>query len=344
MAYNSTVVTSALTKYVDQLSMDLVREMVLQGRTQQFISVQTGVKYADALNIMTSNLVVQPAGCGLINATGSVTLTQANLQVCPLMVEEQICLLGNNSLEQYWTGMTLKKGSYYDELGPEMFAKAYIADKIDKLQGVIDDLIWVGASTGTPYSSDPNMAQCNGFLKLIDGTYNTSVVAVGATNATYPTTTGGYTFSGAWSTNTASPNYAISVVDGMALALTQDLWDQEDLTLFLSYSEFRTYVMALRNSQPIAYNFPALESDGSLAYSIYHPGTNIRLVATRGLKGTTRKVLTSAKNLYFGTDMQNDYESFRIWKSEDFNSIFFRAIWKQGVQIAYPQYVVITTS
>jgi hypothetical protein len=334
MAFNSTIVTSALTKYVDQLSMDLVREMVLQGRTQQFISVQTGVKYADALNIMTSNLVVQPAGCGLINATGSVTLTQNNLQVCPLMVEEQICMNGNNSLEQYWTGMSMKAGSYYDELGPEMFAKQYVADKVDKIQGVIDDLIWVGASTGTPYSSDPNMAQCNGFLKLLDGSYASSIYTVGATNSTYPVSNG-YTFSGA-----ITVNNAIDVVDAMASVLPQDLWDQDDLTLFLSYAQFRTYVRALRGSNPIAYNFPALESDGTLAYSIYHPGTNIRLIATRGLKGSNRMILTSAKNLYFGTDMQSDYESFRIWKSEDFNAIFFRAIWKQGVQIAYPQYIV----
>ena len=339
MAYNSTVITSALTKYVDQLSMDLVREIVLQGRTQQFISVQTGVKYADALNIMTSNLVVQAAGCGLISASGSVTLTQANLQVCPLMIEEQICMLGNNSLEQYWTGMTMKKGSYYDDLGPEVFAKQYVADKVDKIQGVIDDLIWVGSSTGATYSTDPNMTNCNGFLKLIDGTYNTSVVTVGATNSTFPISNG-YTMSGAISSNTASPNYGVTVIDAMANSLPQDLWDQEDLIVFLSYAQFRTYIMGLRNSQPIAYNFPALESDGSLAYSIYHPGTNIRLLATRGLKNSTRMILTPAHNLYFGTDMQNDYESFRIWKSEDFNSIFFRAIWKQGVQIAYPQYVV----
>jgi hypothetical protein len=309
--------------------MDLVREMVLQGRTQQFISVQTGVKYADALNIMTSNLVVQPAGCGLISASGSVTLTQNNLQVCPLMVEEQICMQGAGSLEQYWTGMSLKKGSYYDELGPEMFAKQYVADKVDKIQGVIDDLIWVGASTGAPYTADPNMTQCNGFLKLFDGSYNTSINTIGATNSTYPTPNG-YTFSGA-----ITVNNAIDVVDAMASALPQDLWDQDDLTLFLSYAQFRTYVRALRGSNPIAYNFPALESDGSLAYSIYHPGTNIRLLATRGLKGSNRMILTSAKNLFFGTDMQNDYESFRIWKSEDFNSIFFRAIWKQGVQVAF---------
>jgi hypothetical protein len=322
MAYNSSVITSSLTKYVDELSMDLVREMVLQGRTQQYISVQTGVKYADALNIMTSNPIVQAAACGLINATGSVSLSQANLTVCPLMIEEQICMNGANSLEQYWTGMSLKKGSYYDELGPEMFAKQYVADKVDKIQGIIDDLIWVGDSAGNAYSADPNMANCNGFLKLIDSSYSGSVVSITASSS------GG----GAW-----TATQSVTLVDTMASALPQDLWDQDDLTLFVSYANFRTYVRNLRNLN--YYHFNALETN-EIGYSILHPGTNIRILATRGLKGSQRAVLTSAKNLYFGTDLQNDYESFRIWKSEDFNSIFFRALWKQGVQIAYPQYVV----
>jgi hypothetical protein len=123
----------------------------------------------------------------------------------------------------------------------------------------------------------------------------------------------------------------------MADVLPQDLWDQEDLTLFMNYAQFRTYVRALRNAN--YYHFTALESN-DIGYSIMHPGTNIRILATRGLKSSNQMILTSAKNLYFGTDMANDYESFRIWKSEDFNSIFFRAIWKQGVQVAYPQYIV----
>jgi len=315
MAYNSSVITSALTKYVDQLSMDLVREIVLQGRTQQYISVQTGVKYADALNIMTSNLVLQPAGCGLINATGSVTLTQAQMTVCPIMVEEQICLLGNNSLEQYYLGMSLKQGSYYDELGPEMFAKTYVADKVDKIQNQIEILIWQGDTA----TASNNLSQCNGFLKLIDGSYSSSVVGLTAAAGTWGSTS------------------SLTLVDAMADALPTNLWDQDDLTLFVSYANFRTYVRALRNSN--YYHFTAMESN-DIGYSIMHPGTNIRVLATSGLNGSNRAVLTTAKNLYFGTDLQSDYESFRIWKSEDFNSIFFRAIWKQGVQIAYPQYVV----
>lgn len=325
MPFNSTIITSALTQYTDQLAMDLVREMVLQGRTQKYISVQTGIKFADALNIMTSTPLVQAAGCGQLSATGSVTLTQANLQVCPLMIEEQICLNGANSLEQYWTGKLMKEGSYYDELEPASFARVYVADKVDKIQGIIDDLIWVGSPSGT-YSSDANMTKCNGFLYAIDNSYSSSVVNVGGAGNIYSTASGALT----------SAN-AISVVDAMADALPKNLWDQPDLTLFLSYSNFRTYVRALRNAN--YFHFTAMESN-DIGYSIMHPGTNIRVLATRGLNSTNRMVLSPASNLYFGTDLQNDYESFRIWKSEDFNSIFFRALWKQGVQVAYPQYVV----
>jgi hypothetical protein len=327
MPFNSTIVTSALTKYTDQLSMELIRESVLSGRTQQYISVQTGVKYADALNIMTSNLVVQDASCGQLTATGSVTLSQNNLQVCPLMVEEQICLNGNNSLEQYWAGKLMKQGSYYDTLEPAAFAKVYVADKVDKLQGVIDDLIWVGRTTGASYSNDPNMLKCDGLLKLIDTDFVSSVVRVGGTSSPNGTTASG----------AITINNAIEVVDAMATALPQNVWDQPDLTLFLSYAQYRTYVRALRNAN--YFHFTADESN-DIGYSIMHPGTNIRVLATRGLSSTNRMVLSPASNLYFGTDLQNDYESFRIWKSEDFNAIFFRALWKQGVQIAYPQYVV----
>jgi hypothetical protein len=327
MSFNSTIVTSALTKYTDQLSMELIRESVLSGRTQQYISVQTGVKYADALNIMTSTLVVQDAACGQLTATGSVTLTQNNLQVCPLMVEEQICLNGNNSLEQYWAGKLMKQGSYYDTLEPAAFAKVYVADKVDKLGGVIDDLIWVGRVAGASYSTDPNMLKCDGFLKLIDTDYTASVVRVGGTASPNGTTASG----------AITIANAIGVVDAMASALPQNVWDQPDLTLFMSYAQFRTYVRALRDQN--YFHFTALESN-DIGYSIMHPGTNIRVLATRGLSSTTRMVLSPASNLYFGTDLQNDYESFRIWKSEDFNAIFFRALWKQGVQIAYPQYVV----
>lgn len=326
MAFSSTIVTSALTKYVDQISMDLVREIVLQGRTQKFISVQTGIKYADALNVMTSNLVVKAASCGLISASGSVTLSQNQLTVCPLSVEEQICLNGDGSLEQYWTNTKMSKGSYYDDLQPLEFAKVYVADKVDKIQGVIDDLIWVGSSTGATYSSDPNMLNCNGFLKLIDS-YSSSVVFVGGTASGNGTTASG----------AITVTNAIAVVDAMSDALPTNLWDQEDLTLFMSYAQFRTYVRALRNAN--YYHFDSLESN-DIGYSIMHPGTNIRILATRGLNTSTKMVLTPAHNLYFGTDMSSDYESFRIWKSEDYNSIFFRALWKQGVAIAYPQYVV----
>jgi len=327
MSFNSTIVTSALTKYTDQLAMELIRESVLAGRTQQYISVQTGVKYADALNIMTSNLVVQDAACGQLAATGSVTLSQNSLTVCPLMVEEQICLNGNNSLEQYWAGKLMKAGSYYDTLEPTAFAKVYVADKVDKIQGLIDDLTWVGNVAGASYSSDVNMLKCDGFLHLIDTDFVSSVVRVGGTASPNGTTASG----------ALTISNAIAVVDAMASALPQNVWDQPDLTLFLSYANYRTYVRALRDAN--YFHFTADESN-DIGYSIMHPGTNIRVLATRGLSSTNRMVMSPASNLFFGTDLQNDYESFRIWKSEDFNAIFFRALWKQGVQIAYPQYVV----
>lgn len=342
MAFNQALVTSALTQYTDQLSSSLVREIVLEARTNKFITVQSGVKYQDALNVITSLPVITAASCDATPAsgTGSVTLIQNTIQVCPLMMKEVICQNGANTLEQYWTGMKMKSGSYYDDLEPTEFAKQYMADKVDKMQDLIELIEWQGNSTGVgTYSTNPNATQCNGFLYMIDYTYPTQIVTVGATTSTHPISNG-YTFSGAWTVG--GPNDAIAIVDAMATVLPQNLWDQPDLILFCSYANFRTYVRALRNSQAIAYNFPAIESDGSNGYSIMDPGTNIRLLAVSGLVGSNRAVLTPAHNLVFGTDLEKDYETFRIWKSEDFNAIMFRALWKQGVSTYYPTYIVAT--
>ena len=39
-------------------------------------------------------------------------------------------------------------------------------------------------------------------------------------------------------------------------------------------------------------------------------------------------------------DGEHDYETFDVWDSKDLNAVRFRAMWRLGTQIAYPQYVV----
>ena len=306
----------SLTKYVDQLSSALIREAVLRGKTVDQISIQSGVKYASALNIMSSALTaVAGATCGAITPAGTVTLSQRDITVCPLKVEEAICL---NTLEEYWIGQFMKnaKGSYQDEMASGL-AEAYAADKVAKLQALVEDLMWAGnTDTGSG-----NLALCDGFIKLFTDT---------------PGVIAPYTSPSAPALLTSSN--AIAQVEAIITLIPADVLDANDLTMFMSYANFRTLVFALRAANNFYADF-ATDKNWEFTY----PGTNIKVVATRGLNsvnGGKSIIVTPASNLYLGTDMMSDTEQFKVWFDQTDDTVYFRAKWKQGVQVGYPQYVI----
>jgi hypothetical protein len=59
------------------------------------------------------------------------------------------------------------------------------------------------------------------------------------------------------------------------------------------------------------------------------------------LNSTRRIVATSLSNLFFGTDLLSDEDTFRIWASYDNDQIRFQAALKYGVQFAYPEFMVL---
>ena len=320
----STIDLSGLTKYTDQLSQALISEAVLAGTTFKYISLMPGVPYATAINLSTSTLVAQAGGCGLLNATGSVALTQRSLTVCPLKVEENIC---EDDIKQYWLGKLMQDGSYVEELSPKQFAQVYTADKVAKLGALIEDYYWSG-STANHYSNGKTL--CNGILETLEYTSGSASVISG--NGTY---------SGALTVGNA-----LSVIDGMIAALTADANGSQvlantDLTLFMSYSNFTTLVRALRNVNYFHSVTGQEEVGGAGRWELMYPGQNLRIVATRGLNGLNKMVLTPAKNLYYGFDSESDYTKFRIWSELNYDDIRFRAKFKIGAQVGYPQYVVM---
>lgn len=66
------------------------------------------------------------------------------------------------------------------------------------------------------------------------------------------------------------------------------------------------------------------------------PGTDAKVVRTQGLAGTHVVIGTFAKNLVYGTDMQNDEEKFDIWFSQDNRTWRVAVEWNSGVQVAFP--------
>lgn len=300
---------NGLTAYVDENKMALIKKAVLGGRTLEFITVQPDIKSSATINIINSDLVAQAGSCGW-DEDGETILTQQTLSVCPIKVNEAICL---DTLETYYTQKMMNPGSYNEDIP---FEEIYSSEKADKINALIDDIVWKGDTD----AGSGNLALCDGFIYLADNDWAGTVVT-GNTGAVTAVTAAN----------------VIDVVDAMTAVVPSDVIAMNDLVLFMGYDMYRTYSLALRNAN--LFHYTGAENQGQ-DFSQMVPGTNIKVVAVRGLNGTNKMFLSPASNLYFGTDLLSDAEEFRIFYSQDNDEVRFRAKWKMGVQAAFPEFVV----
>lgn len=309
-----------LTAYVEQNAMDLVKEAVLKGRTVDLVTVQGGIKSAATINRISTSLTGQAGACGW-NAAGTTTLDQRTITVCDVKINEAICL---NDLEAYYTQVMMNPGSYNTSIP---FEQIFAENKRDQIMAMIEDIIWRGnTATGSG-----NLALCDGFVKLFDA----GVTASSGHFVTYSVSAlSGEGSGGAYS---ATSSNIVELIDELGRLLNTNVIDAQDLHIFLSYADYRTYSKLLRDKNYFAYT--GAENQGQ-EFSQMHPGTNIRVIAVRGLNTANRILLAEASNLYIGTDLLTDAEDFKVWYSQDFDEVRFLSKFKLGVQVAFIENVV----
>ena len=300
---------SGLSVYTDENKMDLIKKSVLEGRSLEYLTVQPDIKSSATINIIDSTLVGQAGSCGF-NSDGTTVLSQRTLSVAPIKVNESICV---DTLDSYYTQKMMNPGSYNESIP---FEQIYAEDKAEKIADMLESIVWKGDTAGAG-----NIALADGLLKVIDaegsvvdGNSGAVTVATGITAANI-----------------------VDIVDGMVAAVPADIIDAEDIVLFMGYDNYRTYAKALRDANLFAYT--GAEDQGQ-KFSQMVPGTNVKVVAVKGLNGTSRLILSRQANLYIGTDLLNDAEQFSIFYSKDNDEVRFVAKLKIGTQLAFPEFVV----
>ena len=299
---------SGLSVYTDENKLDLIKKSILQGRSLEYVTIQPDIKTTATINIIDSTLVGQAGSCGF-NADGTTTLSQRPLTVKPIKVNEAICV---ETLESYYTQKMMNAGSYNENLP---FEQIYAEDKAEKIADMIESVLWKGDTTGAG-----NLALVDGYLKLIDsisavdGNVDGVTVATGVTSANI-----------------------VDIIDGMVASIPADVIDADDLVLFVGYDKYRAYAKALRDAN--LFHYTGEENQGQ-EFSQMVPGTNVKVVAVKGLNGTSRMVLSRVANLYVGVDMLNDAEDFNIFYSQDNDEVRFISKFKLGVQVAFPELLV----
>jgi hypothetical protein len=306
MAFN----VSALANYTNEQSTELVLKSLFGSKTASILQaagqVQVGVKSAEALNILTSDVYFQTDGCGY-TASGNTTFSQRNITVGKIKVEETLC---PKTLEAKWMQTQIAAGSPTSVPFEEQIGQ----DKANNIAKLLEIAMWQGDTATT--NTNPNTNKFDGFIKLIDAA-SASTVAGNTSSATSITTAN-----------------VEDLIDNIYNVVPADISDASDLVLFVGIDTFKKYSTALRASNLFHY---AADSEGM---EIMIPATNVKMIAVGGLNGTNRMFLARLSNLFVGTDLANEEEDYRFWYSQDNDEVRFRATMKYGVQFAFPDQIV----
>jgi hypothetical protein len=299
-----------LSAYVDQLSPDIISEAVLTPVTMKYVNVIPGIKGTQNVNLLSEDLSVQTGtSCGWTDQ-GDVTFTVAPVTVQAYKVNQSLCLQELNSL---WLGQYLNAGSY-NENSP--FEQAIIDLQTKQIKRFNEDALWTASSGSSAFS---------GFIELFNNT--PGVVALTGQTALCSVT----------GSSVQDQAYAVlAQVDNLINALDRNIYDRDDIIIYMSQSQFKCYMTALRNVN----NFHFTEPKLGQVYEVFHPQTNYKVVGVPGLNGSDLIAIGAMQYMLVGTDLLSDEDSFRAWWSQDFQEVRIMSAWKLGAQIAFPQYFV----
>lgn len=147
---------SSLTNYVEEQRLPLIRKAILSAKSTTLFNLQTGIKNAAALNILTTEIEFGDGGsCGWDEA-GESKLSQRVLTVGKVKINQSFC---DRELLDYWTNYDIKVAAGKESLP---FEEAFIADILDHVQVGIEKAIWQGDTSTTG-----NLSIFDGILTLL---------------------------------------------------------------------------------------------------------------------------------------------------------------------------------
>lgn len=299
-----------LKTYVDQLSADIISEAVLTPVTMKYVNVIPGIKGTQNVNLLSETLSVQTGTtCGW-NSEGQVTFTVAPVTVQALKVNQSLCLQQLNTL---WLGQYLNSGSY-NENSP--FEQAIIDLQTKQIKRYNEDLLWNASSGSSSFS---------GFIEIFN---NTAGVVKLTGQTALCSVTGSSTQQQAYN--------VLTQIDNLINALNRNVYDRDDIIIYLSQSQFKCYLASLRNVNNFHFTEPTLGQ----VYEVFHPQTNYKVVGVPGLNGSDLIVIGPMQYMLAGTDLTSDEDSFRAWWSQDFQEVRIMSAWKLGTQVAFPEFFV----
>jgi len=308
---------SALSNYTNENNFPLITKSLFEAKTMKLMTPMTGIKSAEAVNIMETDSIFQAGGtCGFLSS-GTTAFSQRTLTVGKVKINESLC---PKTLEAYYLQLQLPTGSRYENLP---FEEVYSNEKAGKIAQQLEIAVWQGDTT----LSDANLKRFDGLLKIIDA--SGSAIAADSSN------------------NTAAITSAnvVAKFDSLYENIPTQLLNKNDFVIFCGLDIFRLYTVALKNQNLFHYDGVAAAAD----MEIIMPGTNIKVIGVNGLNavndnanntGLNRIIALRTSNMYYGTDLMNEEDRFEIFFAKEADEVRFVAEFKAGTQVAFPAEIV----
>lgn len=140
MADSINIITTALSAYVEEQRLPLIKRAILGANSLGMINRQSGVKGVAALNLISTDPVIADASeCGFDKA-GTSELSQRMLETKPLKVNMEFC---EKTLKNTWAEYNLRWIAEDKAIPFEEYITSEIADKV---AAKVEKYLWMGDS------------------------------------------------------------------------------------------------------------------------------------------------------------------------------------------------------
>lgn len=296
-------IVSSLPQYVEEKRLPLIAEAVLGAKSAKLFNLQTDIKHSAALNLLTTDVAFGDGSTCGWDDAGSQSLTQRILTVGNIKVNMSFC---DRDMLAKWMGYEVKVAAGSETLP---FEEEFTNEVIKSIQEAVETAIYQGDTA----SSNVNLKAFDGLIKILNGEDGTIDVAA------------------------STESTALAKVRKVYNAIPEKAFTRGNVAILVGMDTFRALVGDLVDKNLYHYNPGAPEGE------VYLPGTNVRIIGVNGLNGAKKAIAASLDNLFFGTDMVNDLETFKLWYSDDNQEFRLAVKFNAGVQVAFPDEVVLGT-
>lgn len=293
---------SELTAYVQENRDVIIRNAVLgNGGIRNRMSIQTGIKTKEKLHPFEVSPIFQDGRGCGFTAQGEAKISERELETGIVKVNMEFC---PDDLLGKYAEYLVKISATADELPFEQ----YIIDGVvAAINEGIEKIIFLGDKT----SENHILKHTDGLVKILKAEEDVIDVAIAIGQSAYQ---------GILSVYMAMPEEVIN----------------KGAEILVSPAIFRAFMQDMVKANLFHYN----PNEGTVD-SFILPGTDVVVRKEVGLTGSLNVIATYPKNLYYGTDLENATEDVKVWFSDDDDNYKLKVKWNSGVQVAFPQDVVL---